>query len=302
MLVKAKERQISFLFQEQDPFFEIGCRILEQEQFPQMLPYQRRRQNGREKLVYLAECGNLVPLIDIVPKLGDGGLISLLCGMLALNIKVEENGFLKKECIWYQYDHLYYDKTAGCVMAAVLPITGELRYADGSSWFGCFEETIIRIAAYLPCSQVVYVRKLVQMLKMEKLTQEEALAELQRLGGGGQGILPPARKTHQNTTLKLLYHGNDKEFEFNVDDEDFLIGRNADIADGVIPLEFSRAVSRKHCLITKMNDKYFVQDLKSVNHTLVNGIMIPPYELMELENNDILSVGDIEFRVTTSVP
>ena len=32
MLVKAKEKQISFLFQEQDPFFEIGFRVLEQEQ------------------------------------------------------------------------------------------------------------------------------------------------------------------------------------------------------------------------------------------------------------------------------
>lgn len=28
--------------------------------------------------------------------------------------------------------------------------------------------------------------------------------------------------------------------------------------------------------------------------------MIPPYELTELENNDILSVADIEFRVTVS--
>lgn len=301
MLVKAKERQISFLFQEQDPFFEIGCRILEQEQFPQMLPYQRRQQNGREKLVYQAEGENLIPLADIVPELGGNELIGLLCGILALNIKVEENGFLKKECIWYQYDNLYYDKTAGWVMAAVLPITGELRYADGSSWFSCFEETIIRIAAHLPYSQIVYIRKLVQMLKMEQLTQEEALVELQRLGGSGAGQLLPVRRAHQNTSLKLLYHGNDRELEFNVNDEDFLIGRNADAADGVIPSEFSKAVSRKHCLITKMNDKYFVQDLKSVNHTLVNGIMIPPYELMELENNDLLSVGDIEFRVTTSV-
>ena len=82
--------------------------------------------------------------------------------------------------------------------------------------------------------------------------------------------------------------------------DDFLIGRDDGSADGVITLEFSRAVSRRHCLITRMNNKYFVQDLKSVNHTLVNGIMIPPYELTELENNDILSVADIEFRVTVS--
>lgn len=92
--------------------------------------------------------------------------------------------------------------------------------------------------------------------------------------------------------------GKDRELAFEVEGDDFLIGRSAGAVDGVIPVEYSRAVSRKHCLITKMNNKYFVQDLKSVNHTLVNGVMIPPYELTELENNDILSVADIEFRVT----
>ncbi len=300
MLVKARDRQLSFWFQEQDPFFEIGYRILEQEQIPQMLPYQRKQCKGREKLVYQALGENLDPLREAVPGLGEDKLIGLLCNMISLNIRIEENGFLKKECIWYQYDHLYYDKAAGQVMAAVLPITGALRYAD-SSWFACFEETIIRIAAYLPYSQMVYVRKIIQMLKMDKITQEEALVDLQGLGGRGAERLSSAHAS-QNTILKLLYHGNDKELEFLIDDEDFLIGRNVDAADGVIPMNFSRAVSRKHCLITKMNDKYFVQDLKSVNHTLVNGIMIPPYELMELENNDILSVADIEFRVKTSQP
>ena len=92
MLVKAKEGQISFLFQEQDPFFEIGFRILEQEQIPQMLPYQRRQQGGREKLIFQAEGENIALLADIVPKLGETGLISLLCGMISLNIRVEECG------------------------------------------------------------------------------------------------------------------------------------------------------------------------------------------------------------------
>ena len=102
MLVKAKEKQISFLFQEQDPFFEIGFRVLEQERIPQMLPCQRRQQNGREKLVFKAERQDLAPLADIVPELGEDALISLLCGMIALNMEVEKNGFLKKECIWYR--------------------------------------------------------------------------------------------------------------------------------------------------------------------------------------------------------
>lgn len=299
MQVKTKERQISFLFQEQDPFFEIGFRVLEQEQIQQMLPYQRKQHNGREKLMFKAENENLVPLAEVAPKLTENELISLMCGMLSLNIKVEENGFLRKECIWYQYDNLYYDMAGQCIMAAILPITGEIRYVDDSSWYNCFEETITRIAAHIPYDKMVYVRKLVQMLRMGKMTQEAALEELARLGDGVAGRQGAACEMHSDIILRLLYRGKGRELEFEVSEEDFLIGRNAEVADGVIPLDFSRAVSRKHCLITRLNNKYFVQDLKSVNHTLVNGIMIPPYELMELENNDILSVADIEFRVMT---
>ncbi|MDE7184435.1 MAG: FHA domain-containing protein [Lachnospiraceae bacterium] len=301
MLVKAKEKQISFLFQERDPFFEIGCRILEQEHIDQMLPFTRINQRGREKLVYQADGESLVLLSDIVPKLEEKDLVNLLCGMIFLNMKVEENGFLKKECIWCKYDNLYYDKGNGCIKAAILPITGELRYADGASWHGQFEETMTCIASYLPADGQQYLRKLVLMLKMGELTQEEALERLQHMGGGVSETMQWVQEHQQDIILRLLYRGKGRELEFLIDSEDFLIGRNAAVADGVITAEYSRAVSRRHCLITNLNHKYFVQDLKSVNHTLVNGIMIPPYELMELENNDILSVGDIEFRVTTSV-
>ena len=301
MLVKAKEKQISFLFQEHDPFFEIGCRILEQEHISQMLPYTRINQRGREKLVYQADEETLVSLSDIVPAFEEKELVDLLCGMIFLNMKVEENGFLKKECIWCKYDNLYYDKGNGCIKAAILPITGELRYAEGASWYGQFEETMTSIASYLPADGQQYIKKLLLMLKLGELTQEEALARLQHRGGSVSGTGRCLHEHQKDIILRLLYHGNGRELEFLIDGEDFLIGRNAAIADGIITAEYSKAVSRRHCLITRLNHKYFVQDLKSVNHTLVNGIMIPPYELMELENNDILSVGDIEFRVTTSV-
>ena len=56
-------------------------------------------------------------------------------------------------------------------------------------------------------------------------------------------------------------------------------------------------VSRRHCLITKINGNYFVQDLDSANGTYVNGTQIPAYELMELEHNDVLGIADVELRV-----
>jgi hypothetical protein len=96
--------------------------------------------------------------------------------------------------------------------------------------------------------------------------------------------------------LKLVYIGNDKDIVIDRDKDELIIGREANSTDFVIPTELSSAVSRKHCIINRINNKYFVQDLKSSNHTLINGIMIPPYELMELLDNDILTLADLEFR------
>ena len=298
MLLKTKEKQISFLFQEMDPFFEIGCRILEQEHMDQMLPYKRIQQNGREKLIFQAEGDHIVRLMDEMPKFGEDRRVDLLYEMIYLNKKVEENGFLKKECIWYKYDNIYYDRDKDCIMTAVLPITGELRYADDTKWYDRFEETVEHIVSGVLDEKAAYAIKVVRMLRAGKMSLEEALGETGRICRKASGKTGVDAHSGQSAVLKLLYSGKGGRYEFLVSNDDFLIGRNEEQADGVIPLALSRAVSRKHCLITRMNQKYFVQDLESVNHTLVNGIMVPPYELMELENNDILSVGDIEFRVT----
>lgn len=298
MIVRAIDKQVSFCFQDDDPFLEIGCRILEQEHEEQMLPYIRKQYNGKENLIFCAEDKNVVQLTDVISDFNEEALIDLIYEMIYLNKKIEENGFLKKECIWYKYDHIFFDRANNHIRVAILPISGELRYADGISWYGHFEETITRIASYLPDDKAEQICRLVYLLKTGRITEEDALKEINQWGCSMSGILSDSITIKKDAVLKLLYSGRGGRLEFIVNDQDFLIGRNVEAAEGVIPEEISKAVSRKHCLITKMNNKYFVQDLKSVNHTLINGIMIPPYELMELENNDILSVADIEFRVT----
>ena len=298
MIVKARDKQISFLFQDDDPFLEIGCRILEQEHMDQMLPYTRKQQNGTERLTFYANDNNVMLLMDEISGFEDHMLIDLVYEMIYLNKKIEENGFLKKECIWYKYDNIYFDRENNRLMVAVLPISGELRYADGINWYGHFEEAMTNIASYLPEEKAEQIGRIVSMLKSGRITEDDALEEIEQWGCGKSEVLCDRITIEQDAVLKLLYSGRGGRLEFTVNDEDFLIGRNAEAEGGAIPARISKAVSRKHCLITKMNNKYFVQDLKSTNHTLLNGIMIPPYELMELENNDILSVADIEFRVT----
>ena len=102
MIVKMNDGQLSFLFQEADPYFEIGYKILEQADIEEMLPYRRFEQNGHHRLSFICDEG-IVHISDIIEGASSNEIIDLLYELIFLTQKVEENGFLKKECIWFNY-------------------------------------------------------------------------------------------------------------------------------------------------------------------------------------------------------
>jgi pSer/pThr/pTyr-binding forkhead associated (FHA) protein len=57
-----------------------------------------------------------------------------------------------------------------------------------------------------------------------------------------------------------------------------------------------RALSRKQLKIFRIGGKFFVEDLKSTNGTRLNGNLILPGEGFELEEGDIISMGETQLR------
>lgn len=295
MIVKENEKQLSFLFQENDSYFELGYLILNQAKLAGMLPYKRTQQSGKEKLCF--KTGEVERLSDILPQLQEDEIIDVLYAVVFMTKRVEENGFMKKECIWCRYEQIYFDRESHMPLFAVLPITQEFRYADGTDWLNGFAECLYRIAQSLPEKKKQRVQQLIALYKTKQIDTEEMLEEMNHLGNGMSGLLVDCEEEiplEKPNRLELIYAGKEGTFHFRVEDEDFMIGREMD-SDGV--LQVSMKVSRRHCLITKLNKNYFVQDLDSTNGTYVNDMRIPSYELMELEHNDVLCVGDVEFRV-----
>lgn len=296
MIVKVNEKQLSFLFQEADPYFEMGYMILEQAQLSGMLPFKRMEQSGKEKLLF--QISKFIPLSEMVPILGQNEIIDILYAMIFMTQKVEENGFLKKECIWCKYEHIYYDEASKKPLFAVLPISKEFRYADGMDWNNRFLDAITHVASFLPPVKFNRVLNLVSLWRTEQMDCEAVLEAINELGSGMSGMLVDRTVEEPEKKLSLVYSGREGTYQFDVSGEEFVIGKNPDVVDGAIQL--SDAMSRKHCKIIKQSNRFFVQDLGSVNHTFVNGEYIPPFELMELNQSDILTLADIDLRVHIS--
>lgn len=84
---------------------------------------------------------------------------------------------------------------------------------------------------------------------------------------------------------------NFKMQEYYVIDGDITLGRSAR-NDVVIKDKF---VSKNHLKILDKNQAYYIEDLGSANGTFLNGAKIEPNELIELQNNDKIGVGFIQF-------
>ena len=296
MLVRENDRQITFSFQKNDNYYEIGYKILEQEKLVNILPYVKKSINGRVKLIFRIDGGGLVLLSEVLDKLSSNDIIDLLYELINICERVEDNGFLKRECIWYRYGHIYYNIDTKQPMLAVLPVTCEPECSDGSSWARRLEETVSKISDFLPGQKAEQAKEIIAGFITGNITSGEALERINRLGSGSSDLLADKSKKPPQTALRLFYAGKNGELTFFVEDSDFVIGKDGHKAEGVIPDKFSGAVSRCHCVISKLNGKYFVQDLDSTNHTFVNGEVIPPYEIAQICHNYILSVADIEFR------
>jgi len=78
-----------------------------------------------------------------------------------------------------------------------------------------------------------------------------------------------------------------------------LIGRQSDCD---VVLDNSRKVSRKHCALAQVNDRYVVRDLASMNGVTVNGERVK--REAPLCVGDEIAFGDVRFRLcdTNQVP
>lgn len=293
MISKSKESKLLFTFENADAYFEMGYLILEQEKYVHMMEYARNEYRGIER--YVIDTKNHIPLEQALINLTEQDIIDLLYTMVYMVQKVEENGLLRKECLWYHYEHIYYDMQENRPKFIVFPVCGEIQYGSTGNWKARFEKVVKQIIKRLSEKKSKAVRQIMISFIDEIIDCEKAMEQLNALGSGKSEALVEKTQPPVDTKLILLYCGKEGKVQFEIDEEEFLIGKNPKAVDGV--LQVSKVVSRIHCKIMKKNRKFFVQDMNSVNHTFVNGEYIPAYEVMELYDGDVLTLADVDLRV-----
>ncbi len=95
-------------------------------------------------------------------------------------------------------------------------------------------------------------------------------------------------KVRKPETMFLVYQGRRIPIVSRI-----TIGRdatNAVVVDDIL-------ASRRHAVIQKVQDQYFIEDLASTNGTFVNGKPVPPGKYLRLHPQDIILIGRTELSL-----
>ncbi len=96
-------------------------------------------------------------------------------------------------------------------------------------------------------------------------------------------------KVHKPGTMYVVFQGGRIPIASRI-----YVGRdsnNAIALDDVL-------VSRRHAVIQKVKDDYFVEDLGSTNGTFLNGERVPAGKYMRLKQQDVLLIGRTELSLS----
>jgi pSer/pThr/pTyr-binding forkhead associated (FHA) protein len=95
-------------------------------------------------------------------------------------------------------------------------------------------------------------------------------------------------KVRKPGTMFLVYQGRRIPIVSRI-----TLGRDPDNAVVVEDI----LASRRHAVIQKVQDQYFIEDLASTNGTFVNGKPVPPGKYLRLHPQDIILIGRTELSL-----
>ena len=120
------------------------------------------------------------------------------------------------------------------------------------------------------------------------LYEEEETSLLYEADDGGTALLDEEFPVHYPS---LLRSATQEMLEINK--SVFRLGKDPNTADYCV--SNNTAVSRSHADLITRNGVCFIMDLNSKNHTFVNGQMLPSQCEIEIQDGDVLRLGNEEF-------
>jgi len=324
------ESSISYILEDEKIFYEVGFKVLQNQEKYGLLKCGKLSQNGKIKLIY--GVSKYKPLSALLPQISQQNFLFVVSRIYDIIKHVEENGFLRCENIEANIDRIFVDSEDLSVYMICLPVNTVSIHKDTQLFHENLKQVVLKAAESYPGLKSSEILSLIDNGKcaengINKEIKPKWPVERDHTGNSGEpsnaspvpprenyypdtagqkkkgilGSLFSRKKTDDNAaasssnTIMLVSTNTREEIRFVINKPEFLIGKYAGKVDGIIPDE--KTISRVHCKITRENKKFFIQDMGSLNGTYVNFRRLAENQKVQIGRGDIIKLSKIEFIV-----
>lgn len=293
--VKQDKQYLSYILEDNANFFPTGYRVLKKQKDKGIMVCSKVNYNGQIKLLYsvvdkesifsASEYWDLKAVFDWILR------------FVKTVMEVQENGFLRVEDIDVNLSRVFLNEEKKQVYLVVLPLTSDTEYIP--NWHREFERSLIEMIDLARVRDNSAVAKIKEIVKENSTTLEFLYRKLKHLGGelNLESDTSSLKKQEEVVLgeLHLVANTTQKIVDVAITREIFVLGKNPKMSDFAIDL--SPTISRQHCRITQEKDGYYLEDLGSLNHTYLDGVMLVAGQKLRIKKDSVVRLAEIEFSV-----
>ncbi|NLP13953.1 MAG: FHA domain-containing protein [Clostridium sp.] len=341
LIIENKDNSsLSYILKEDSLFFDIGYKVLQNQEKSGFIRCFKVSHNGRIKLIY--NISGYKSLQQLISQISHESFLTVIYKIMMAVSEVKNNGFMQCENILVDFDRIFIDANNLNTYLIYLPVNNKMDNDGDIAFENELKTNIMEAVSRNKNLRSEIVLKLYNDLKSGKLSLESIIKNI--MAGSNsmsgtfknsfapdnaskKGVFRPRgpenadysnveTENNKNNILNALRSFRSKKsepdgvhrssitlctvnaphkVEIAINKSEFLIGSNPEMVDGAI--EFNKAISRVHCKIICVDNRYYICDMGSSNGTYLNGSRLQQGVSAPIEAGDRIFLANTEFVV-----
>lgn len=287
----------SYILSDNSTFLSTEYKVLQSQANSCFVKCMKMMYNGKVQLYYLTK--GLKSFASMIPSLDADNFLTIVSNLLSDFIDVKHNGFLSCQNIDISFERIYVDPATHKVSLVYLPLNKRI-YDDNSSFENEIRTGLVKLISGVSTLSTPKTMQFSADLSNGTLSIEDLYARIK--GGKSTGGQSHIGQTDMgggragSGLLRIIAMNAPTRVEIAVTKDEFIIGKKAELCDGVI--DFNKMISRSHCRINKKGSQYTITDLQSANGTYVNKVKLQPNQPHPINNGDVIRLANSDFQVS----